>query len=112
MMAKQDVGWLRATRRRSRLGIYLEVLGIIRGGTCKPTRIMYEANLSWNPMRGILESLVSQGLVREIDVGGGRDGRSSRRYEITRKGENVVGYFRRGRDLLELMEEARSGAQR
>jgi len=73
----------------------------------KPTRIMYEANLSWKPLQRILRSMVSQGLVEEIDASGSRDGRTNTLYEITQKGENVVSYFNQAKSLIELEEIAR-----
>jgi len=90
------------TRRRSKLEIYLDVLWIIKNGTRKPTRIMYGANLSWKPLQSILNSLVSQGFIREVDVRDGRDKRTSICYEITQKGENVIKYFHQAKDLIEL----------
>ena len=94
------------TRRRSKLEIYLDVLWIIKNGTRKPTRIMYGANLSWKPLKQILSSLVSQGFIREVDVRDSRDKRTSTCYEITQKGENVVKYFHRAKELLDLKEFA------
>jgi len=92
--------------RRSKLQIYLDVLSVIKDGTQKPTNIMYEANLSWKPLKRVLENMVSQGLVEEISTGGERrrDRRTSRRYELTGKGDNVIGYFRGAKPLLELDE--------
>lgn len=83
-------------RRRSKLEIYIDVLSIIKGGTTKPTRVMYEANLSWDHLHRILEPMLSQGLIAEIDTTSERrrDKRTSKRYEITQKGENVLRYFR------------------
>ena len=92
------------TPRRSKLEVYLDVLWIIKNGARKPTRIMYGANLSWKPLQGILRSLVSQDLVREIDASESRDKRTNKYYEITQKGENVVMYFNRAKDLLDLEE--------
>jgi predicted transcriptional regulator len=87
--------------RRSKLEIYLEVLQIIKGGTSKPTRIMYSANISWQPLMRVLESLKSQDLIIEIDAteGRNRDKRTSRLYEITMKGEQVIRYFKEAKDL-------------
>ena len=88
--------------RRSKLEIYLEVLQIIKGGTSKPTRIMYNANISWRPLMRVLGSLIDQELVREIDVsalGRKRDKRTTKLYEITMKGEQVVRYFRGAKEL-------------
>jgi len=82
--------------RRSKLEIYVEVLQIIKTGTSKPTRIMYDANLSWDHLHRVLIPMMSQGLIDEIDttLERRRDKRTSRRYELTQKGENVLRYFR------------------
>jgi predicted transcriptional regulator len=95
------------TGRRSKLEIYLDVLWAIKSGTAKPTRIMYEANLSWKPLQRILKSMVSQNLVEEIDASESRDKRTNTLYEITQKGENVVSYFNHARGLIELEEIAK-----
>ena len=92
------------TRRRSKLEIYLDVLCTIKDGTAKPTRIMYGSNLSWKPLQRILQSMKEQGLISEIDATDSRDKRTSATYEITQKGENVVKYFSRARELLEFEE--------
>jgi predicted transcriptional regulator len=90
--------------RRSRLEIYLDVLWAIKRGTRKPTRIMYEANLSWRPLQRILKSMKSQGLIEEIDVTGNRDKRTNTMFEITQKGENIITYFNRGKEYLKIEE--------
>ena len=84
--------------------IYLDVLLEIKNGTKKPTRIMYGANLSWIPLQRVLTSLVSQGLVVEIESGERGDKRTSKTYELTQKGDNVLQYFRRAKELLPLEE--------
>ncbi|MGD2142025.1 MAG: winged helix-turn-helix domain-containing protein [Candidatus Bathyarchaeota archaeon] len=88
--------------RRSRLEMYLDVLWAIKRGTRKPTRIMYEANLSWKPLQRILDSMIARDLVLEIDATPERDKRTSSVYEITQKGENIITYFNRGREYLNL----------
>lgn len=88
--------------RRSRLEMYLDVLWSIKRGTRKPTRIMYEANLSWKPLQRILDSMIARDLVLEIDATPERDKRTSSVYEITQKGENIITYFNRGREYLNL----------
>jgi len=90
--------------RRSKLEIYLDVLWAIKRGTRKPTRIMYEANLSWKPLQNILQSMISQELIVEIDARAEKDKRTSTVYEVTQKGENIITYFNRGRDYLNLEE--------
>ena len=90
--------------RRSRLEIYIEVLKAIKNGTEKPTRIMYEANLSWTLLNDILSSLETQDLVEEIDVSEYRDKRSVRIYRITEKGDALIRYFHHAEQLLRLDE--------
>jgi predicted transcriptional regulator len=62
---------------------------------------MYAANISWNPVRKILDSLVDGGLLSVIcnTVGS----RSKRRYEITEKGISVLYYFEGAKELVDLM---------
>ena len=88
--------------RRSRLEVHLDVLYTIRNGVKKPTRIMYGANLSWKPLQRVLDSLIRQELVMEIEPMDPRDKRTSVCYDLTPKGENVLGYFNKARALLEL----------
>jgi predicted transcriptional regulator len=89
-------------RRRSKLEVYLDVLWTIKNGTRKPTRIMYESNLSWKPLQRTLDSLISQALIDEYTPSGLRDKRTSTCYELTQKGENVLMYFKKAEDLLEI----------
>lgn len=96
------------TRRRSKLEIYLDVLWVIKSGTNKPTRIMYGANLSWKPLQKILGSMVSQGLITEIESGGRGDKRTTKVYRMTQKGENVLQYFSKAKELLPLEEIAKT----
>jgi predicted transcriptional regulator len=77
------------------------VLESVRAGVDKPTRIMYDSNLSWEPTRRILSSLVDQEFLSEIHGSG--DKRSHTRYAITDKGLNVLEYFNEGKKLIDLM---------
>ena len=74
--------------RRSKLDIQLEVLKAVREGVDKPTRIMYAANMSWEPVKKILDSLVDGGLLSVIENTVGN--RAKRRFEITEKGISVI----------------------
>ena len=98
--------------RRSKLEIYLDVLWTIKRGTNKPTRIMYEANLSWKPLQMILDSMLAQKLIDGVDASDNRDKRTNTIYEITQKGENIVSYFSKAREYLEIEEIAKSRPMR
>ena len=88
--------------RRSKLEIYLDVLQTIKAGTTKPTRIMYSANLSWKLLQGVLESMVDQGLIDEIDQSNSKDKRTNKVYEVTSKGDSVIKYFGRARQIIDV----------
>ena len=93
--------------RRSRLEIHLDVLYTIRKGVKKPTQIMYGSNLSYKPLKRVLNSLLRQGLVMEIEPIDPKDRRTNVCYNLTQKGENVLNYFNKARALLELEAEPR-----
>ncbi|MFC1803605.1 winged helix-turn-helix domain-containing protein [Thermoproteota archaeon] len=89
--------------RRSKLEIMIDVLNIIQNGETKPTRIMYRANLSWKLLNGVLDSLISQGLVESINIrelGRRRDKRTNIKYSITSKGRSVLRYFSTANKLI------------
>ena len=87
--------------RRSRFEIYVDVLTEIMNGANKPTKIMYGANLSYKPLKGILKSLLSQGLIEE-EAGKIKDKRTKVQYILTHKGINVVRYYSKAKDLIEI----------
>jgi predicted transcriptional regulator len=72
--------------RRSRLEIYFDVLKVIDKGTNKPTRIMYETNLSWTSLCSVFDTLINSDFIRE------EKRKSSKRYHITEKGRNALSY--------------------
>lgn len=78
------------TTRRSRIEVYIEVLGAINNGIHKPTQIMYHINLSWKPLQRVLQNLVSQGMIKEENIS---HNRTTTRYYLTPKGENTIIYF-------------------
>lgn len=86
------------TVRRAKIEIYLAVLSTIKDGEPRPTRIMYATNLSWKPLMQMLGSLEKEGLIEAVDEG--KDGRSKNLYRITEKGESVLSYFEKTKDLL------------
>ncbi|HEX9913871.1 MAG TPA: winged helix-turn-helix domain-containing protein [Candidatus Bathyarchaeia archaeon] len=87
--------------RRSRFEIYIDVLSEIKNGSNKPTQVMYGANLSWRPLQEILKSLVNQGLISEIgeDI---KDRRTKVQFQLTPKGENVIRYYTKAKNLVEI----------
>ncbi len=87
--------------RRSRFEIYVDVLTEIMNGAKKPTKIMYGANLSYKPLKDILQSLLDQGLIEEED-GRIKDKRTKVKYGLTLKGINVVRYYSKAKDLVEI----------
>jgi len=94
MALSRSLGAKTMSTRRSRLEMCVDVLKTIKEGVIKPTQIMYEANLSWKPLKDILDSLQIQGLIVKFDVRHKKDKRSKVGYKLTQKGENVVMYFR------------------
>lgn len=91
--------------RRSKLEISIDVLEVIQNGEAKPTRIMYQSNLSYSLLKNTLNSLVEQGLILEIEPSsrrGKRDGRTNTVYHITPKGKNVLQYFQNSRTLIQV----------
>jgi len=72
--------------RRSKLDIYFDILEVMDKGVTKPTQIMYRTNLSYVNLRGIFETLIQSGFIREETE------RNKRRYQITKKGRNALSY--------------------
>jgi predicted transcriptional regulator len=90
------------TRRRSGIGILVEVLSAIRNGTAKPSHIMYTTNLTYRTAQRTLRTLQQQGLIKGIDVK--RGSKSSKLYEITEKGERLFQHFSKVRQLCTIEE--------
>lgn len=77
--------------RRSSFEHSIEVLACIHKGENKPTRIMYDCNLSWNILQEILQRLLKQELI--IVASEGNDKRSKSNYYLTDKGMRMVQYL-------------------
>ena len=89
------------SNRRSRFEIYVDILTEIMNGSGKPTKIMYGANLSYKPLKEILQSMLDQGLIEELS-GSKKDKRTKVTYELTQKGVNVVRYYSKAKNLIEI----------
>ena len=83
--------------RRSREQISIEILKAISRGEQKPTRLMYACNLSWNLTTASLDTLVRNGFVDITD-----EDKKRKRYCITVKGRNVLGYCTGLKDLMQV----------
>ncbi len=88
------------TQRRSKLDIMMTVLGAIKDGVDKPTRIMYTANMSWNSTQKVFEDLLEQDLIFVTEEPGLK--RAKKRYHITEKGLNVLQYFEGAKSLIQV----------
>ena len=83
--------------RRSGFQIAVDVLTVIGEGEDRPTRIMYASNLSWNSLKGTLDILVGKGYVDEMFLN-----QKQRRYSITTKGKDVLGYYSRLESMVQV----------
>jgi predicted transcriptional regulator len=90
----------KVSERRSKLEIMLTVLGAVKSGIDKPTRIMYTANMSWNPTQKVLKKLVAEGHLEVIEEPSVQ--RAKKRYIITEKGASVIRYFRGAEELIHI----------
>lgn len=85
--------------RRSRFELNIAVLNAIHKGYAKPTKIMYEACLSWIPLCEILETLVKRECIY-IVPGNSRDKRTKSWYRISKKGLNILNYYEKAEELV------------
>jgi predicted transcriptional regulator len=100
MKAHYFVCDLRMSIRRSKFEIYIDIISLIKNGIVIPTRIMYNANLSWKPLKEILNTLCAQGVIEVVSMDG-EDKRTKRSYVLTEKGENILRYFNKAKCLME-----------
>ena len=76
--------------KRNKTQMYIDVLRAVKDGLKKPTRIMYRSNLSWRPLKNILDELVTLGLVERKIVNPQNGYRKRTIYMITKKGAKIV----------------------
>ncbi len=90
--------------RRSKLEMYIDILKVLaQRGPLKLTHIMYKANVNCNVLKEYLDFLTTQGLVEERTVGKCRVV-----YAATQRGLTVLKYFKELKEVLPIVEEARS----
>ena len=85
--------------RRSRLDIYFDVLKTIDNGTDKPTRIMYETNLSWTSLISVFTALINSEFIRAEKM------KTSKRYYIAEKGKNALSYHLKSLEGLTVVSD-------
>lgn len=94
----------RVIMRRSKLEMYVDILkALVHKGPLKLTHVMYKANVNSRVLKEELDFLIKQGLVEERTVG-------KRRvvFAITQRGITVLKYFKELKQVLPIVEEARS----
>jgi len=90
--------------RRSKLEMYVDILTVLaHRGPLKLTHIMYKANVNCSVLKEYLEFLMKQNLVEERTVGKARVV-----FAVTQRGITVLKYFKELKDVLPIVEEARS----
>ena len=91
---------MKLSPRRSSFQITIDVLTVICNGEQRPTRIMYASNLSWNSLKSTLGLLVSKGYIDEDHVSD-----RNKKYSITAKGREVLGYYDHLESLVQVASE-------
>jgi len=90
--------------RRSKLEMYIDILKVLaHKGPLKLTHIMYKANVNCSVLKEYLEFLMKQTLVEERTIGKRRTV-----FAVTQRGITVLKYFRELKQVLPIVEEARS----
>ena len=90
--------------RRSKLEMYVDILTVLaHRGPLKLTHVMYKANVNCSVLKEYLDFLIKQGLVEERTVGKARVV-----FAVTQRGITVLKYFKELKQVLPIVEEARS----
>ena len=79
--------------KKSRLDLYFEIIRVINTGNSRVTHIMREVNVSYQPLKEMLDSLQKQNIVEVLDAIHFKDKRNSVYYKLTRKGDNIYRYL-------------------
>jgi len=90
--------------RRSKLEMYVDILSVLaHRGPLKLTHVMYKANVNCSVLKEYLDFLLKQELVEERTAG-----RQRVVYAVTQRGITVLKYFKELKQVLPIVEEARS----
>ena len=89
--------------RRSKFEIYLDILDATRN-THKPTRIMYQCNLSWKSLKEAMSYLAAKGLIEETVFPAPQDKRTRYTYHTTQRGLDLLESHYATRRIYEALE--------
>jgi predicted transcriptional regulator len=82
--------------KRTRYEIYLDILGAVRRqGACPITRLSYAARLPVDRTKKVVSFLLSQGLLKEVNIG------DKRLYRITNRGGEFLEALRTVRKFVQ-----------
>ncbi len=86
------------SKKRERIVIIHDILKTIqeKGGSAKPTHILYKSNLSSQMLKEYLQELITKKLIEEIN-----DKKKNKRYTITDKGDKYVQDFKIIKNFME-----------
>ena len=89
------------TKRRSRLELIYDILLSIqnKGGTIKPTHLMYKSNLSHKLLNNYLDELIGKELVMIQEIEHRKKKTNSKIIVLTDKGSGFLAEFRRMREF-------------
>lgn len=84
--------------------MYVDILTVLaQRGPLKLTHVMYKANVNCSILKEYLDFLLKQGLVEERTIG-----KSRVVFAVTQRGITVLKYFKELKQVLPIVEEARS----
>jgi len=90
--------------RRSKLEMYIDILKVLgQRGPSKLTHVMYKSNVNCSVLKDYLEFLIKQRLIEERTIE-----KERLVYVITQRGITALKYFKELKQVLPIVEEARS----
>lgn len=90
--------------RRSRLDVYLDVLWAIKNGPQNKEDIIGATGTKLSILNGIVDSLMSLGLIQEIRTLHWKSKSVNTSYDFTEKGERVMDYLKYYDEVVEELD--------
>jgi predicted transcriptional regulator len=92
-----------SNKRRSRLELIYDILLSIqnKGGTIKPTHLMYKSNLSHKLLNNYLEELIGKELILIEEIPSRKKKVPSKVINLTDKGSGFLAEYRRMREFTD-----------